>query len=330
MARMGVWSVGTVAITGDEGEEGVAVLVVDEDEGGLIANDLWTESDEGAAAYTSLAQLFGQVGRPRKVVVKTGALAKALRAQGMREDLAVGATPQLDAVMESLERDMGELANMPGPLDGEGATSAHVNAFYVAAEAMRLVAPWGFFPPATGFSVEAPALGIEQGGAFVVTGEGELDEGELDEGEDDELPGGWMFVESPEDFDAMSDAVLGGGEHDQASAIALSYERVEELGPSFTAFVREHGLEVPAEGWVPILMRTKRGIGLVPISGSDYELATAICTAIANITVAIAEDEDEEPEGIRAEVVTQSGLEIAIEGPMEDEDEDDEDEELPS
>src|SRR5690606_3013571 len=175
MARQGVWSVGTVEITGDAGERGVAVLVVDEEEGGLIANDLWPETTEGEAMQSSLTQLFGELGRPRKIVVKTGALAKALRASGMREEIAVGATPQLDATMEALERDVAELANLPGPLDGEGATSAHVNAFYVAADAMRQVAPWGFLPPSTGFAVEAPALGIEEGGAFVLSNEDDLD-----------------------------------------------------------------------------------------------------------------------------------------------------------
>lgn len=343
MARQGVWSVGTVAITGDEGEAGVAVLVVDEQEGGLIANDLWSELDEAEAVRTSLTQLFEELGRPRKIVVKAGALAKALRAAGVREDITVGAAPQLDAVLEALERDIAELANLPGPLDGEGATSAHLNALYVAADVLRQVAPWSFFPPATGFSVEAAALDIEEGGAFLVSGgdgleddedlEDALDEDEDAEGYGDEAelgPGGWIFVESPEQFDAMAEALSEPTRDDAravASAITLSYERAEELGPAFEAFAREHSLEVPADGWVPMLTRTERGVGLVPLRGSDYELATAICTAIANITVALAESEDED-EGICAQVVTQSGLEILIEGPMADEDDEgDEDDE---
>lgn len=340
MARQGVWSVGTVAITGDEGEEGVAVLVVDEREGGLIANDLWSEMDEAEAVRTSLSQLFGELGRPRKIVVKTGALAKALRLAGIREDVAVGATPQLDAVLEALERDVAELANMPGPLDGEGATSAHLDAFYVAAEAMRQVAPWAVLPPAAGFAVEASGLGMEEAAAFLVSGvdepddEGEQDlegEGERDLEGDELTPGGWMFVESPEDFEAMFETVsetmpesAAEGARAAASAMTLAYERVEELGPSFQAFVREHGLAVPADGWVPLLTRTERGVGIVPPRGTDYELATAICTAIANITVELAESEDED-EGICAQVVTQSGLEILIEGPMADEDDDGDD-----
>ncbi|UJR86323.1 hypothetical protein [Sandaracinus amylolyticus] len=332
MARMGVWSVGTVAITGDEGESGTAVLVVDEDEGGLVANDLWASMGEGEAVATSLKQLFGEIGRPRKLVVKTGTLAKAVRAAGVREEITVGATPKLDALMEELEKDAAALANMPGPLDGEGTTSDHLRAFFASAQVMRHVAPWGFFPPATSFSVEAAALGIEEGGVFVLSSDDDEDDELEDEPvgiENDDLrpgeaPGGWMFVESPEDFEALSEAMTeGSAPRDKASVIALAYERAEDLGPAFEAFAREHELDLPADGWIPVLSRSKRGVGTVAVSASDYELATAICTAIANITVALAEDDEEEVDGVRAELVTASGMQIFVEGPMADDDEED-------
>jgi hypothetical protein len=320
MAKMGVWSVATVSITGDEGESGTAVLVVDEDEGELVANDLWTSMGEGEAVATSLKQLFGEVGRPRKIVVKSGTLAKSMRAAGVREEIAVGATPRLDALMEELENDASALA-MPGSLEGEGATADVVRAFFEAAEVLRMVAPWRVLEPGTGFAVEALALEIGEGAAFVVRDEDGASEGGDEDGEAASgLPGGWMMLDSAEDLEALGEAAEAGRSPD-ASVMAFAYERAEALGPTFEAFAREHDLAIPAEGWVPTLSRSKRGVGQVAVSGAEYELATAICTAIANITATLVDaEEGAEEEVLLAQITTASGMEVLVEGPMIDED----------
>ncbi|MDQ3030844.1 MAG: hypothetical protein M3Y87_00345 [Myxococcota bacterium] len=314
MAKAGVWSFGWVEAEGAAGAELCAVLVDEENE--LIETSAFAKDDQKSGIAALLEGARAQIGRPRKIVVLDGAVAKALRAAGVREEIVVGRSPVLEEALRTLAETI-EAGPMGELLGGEGVEVEHVRAFFEAAARLWEAEPWWLFEPGAAFGVRSEGLGVEEGGVFLMGGDADADEGARENGE--ESGGGWMFVFAEEDLAALGALVEPGG-GDGANVIAMRFERAEEMGAKLDAFLGEHGLSIADGDAVPTLTRSVRGSGMVPPSAKDYELATALCSALTELAA-----REQEEGWLEAEVVTASGARVLVEGPLDEEDDEDDD-----
>lgn len=312
MARAGVWGFGWVELESGGATQVCAVVVDEESE--LLETRVFDGADRTAEIAGLIAAVAAEIGRPRKIMVLDGAVAKALRAAGVREEIVVGRSVALEEALRVVSETVEE-GPMPDFLGGDGVEVEHVRAFFTAAALLWEMEPWWLFEPGTAFGVTAAAFGVEGGGVFLMRAE---DDEAAEEERGEEPGGGWMFVFSEDDLAGLG-TLADGGARDQANVLAMQFDRAEAMGPELDAFLAEHDLPIAGREAVPSLSRSVRGEGMVAPSAKDYELATALCVALAKTA------EDPTGQVLEIEVRTASGAWVLLEGPL-DEDEDGEDE----
>lgn len=326
MARAGVWKIGWVELETDE-EAALAVLVIDE-EREMMESRAIAKSDVAGGLRALISEIAEEVGRPRKISAQTGEIARALRAAGVREEIVVARSEIVEEMLEMLTAsfESGE----PHFFGGDGVTEEHVRAFFEAAARLVEAWPWGTFEALDSFGVSAEALGAVES-EVALMGFEDLEADEQDD-EEEAVSVGWLLTYSMEDFEALLETMTSESADASAriDALSVSFEEAEELPFDVDALVRELGLRLADRSSVPMITRSRRGEGRVAPSAKDYELATAICEALAELTQIFMEEEPEEG-WAGVEIETASGAKVIVEGPLggdEDEDgeEDDEDE----
>jgi hypothetical protein len=292
----GVWAFGLVEMVSAKNE--LCAILVDE-ESEMLEVRVFPIARRDAEIAVLVSSMREQIGEPRTFVVPNRGAADALRRAGIREEIEIAQSLALEDAIRTLDETLRNGSSMDSededPQKGEDEIElTNLCSFYEAAERFLSCAPWSRFPPGATFEVRAPALEIERGGVFLMGADVES--------------AGWVFAFSEEDVDGMP--FLDGATDEPSSAMAMYMQPLDMLGAGIERLVKEARGIVTKDKLVPVLARSVRGPGLVRPSASDYELATALCSALTRLS--------ENASG-KVQVETAKGAAVCVEGPIEGE-----------
>lgn len=249
MARSGTWAFGV----GPRAEGGFVALLADEDAVAVVSLVEHAEEPTAVQMAEQLRAAFVERGRPRKIVVPTGPMAKALRGAGIRESIVVARSRRLS---EALGAVAGGAPDERGIAEFEAAIARWIETRPLEREPR--------------FLVEARGLGIENGIARVVEVDGQP---------------GWMLHFSPADARIVVESHRAGrNEGFDADTMAVFAEPLgEDASEEDRAASIAAKLVSPELGALrATLVRNRREGAKVPRT-EDYDLATAITRAMTEV-----------------------------------------------
>lgn len=217
---------------------------------------------------------MGPPREPRRIRVADPAFAARLREQvGGDIEIFVGATPELDAVLDDLRRHLAGVSERPGYLGGTGVAPEVVASFFGAAAGLFRQAPWQWpVDDAQVLAVDIPALGVREGYLSVM--------GHLGQSR------GYLFFESHEDFEAFGGLAAGkslgrGADLARTRFLSQTFERGSELSSAMRREIMMHRWEVCAADAFPYLVPVDVQAIVRPLVPRDLAVATLCSEGLA-------------------------------------------------
>ncbi|MEZ4449885.1 MAG: hypothetical protein R3B09_10440 [Nannocystaceae bacterium] len=226
-----------------------------------------------AEAWRDLVAQFAARGASPPAHVRTAdeALAAALRTAGDGAvEVEVGATPELDAFREAMQRGMAPHGVPASYFHGQPLPAELVREFFVAAAAYRKDAPWEWIVAEDMIDLDIPGLDVEGAAASVITDEGH---GGLQLFRDRDLFGPDFDPDDPADLEQMRRGTISVMFYTRRSA--PEHLRAELKRIPFA----------PTSGPIPALVAcddTGRSRRLTP---RDYTIAIASLRAVASFVL---------------------------------------------
>jgi hypothetical protein len=273
--------------------------------------------DGGLAGALKDAMLRPAVGEPRvppavRVPTKVDAR-RMLDVVPEGVPVRVAPTPEIDRLVENMAEYMAGAGPDLSWLADERIAPADLKAYFDAARALYLLAPWRFVPDTHVMRVDVPECAIEGACLSIV--------GELAE------TLGFLLFPSLDDFDGFLDAAIEAeagtpAPRDVAAGcITLTYERVSDLPEDLRRRLKSEDFAVAGPRAFPHLERRGAHGESVPLEPADLRLGTALILALASFAARYRENlRFPESDSIRASFEAAGGVKVTLSYPFDDSD----------
>ena len=235
------------------------------------------EDAEGAVARILLhameQPLGGQKRRPDRIRVASQALAAEVRtAVGDRIPIAVGPTPELDAMVSSLMEVMPRSGGESSYVDGGRIRPSLVRELFFSAERLYRCAPWKSAYDSQVLKLDIPSLGVEGACVSVMGNLGQSF--------------GLIIFPSLAGYQAFYRLASAGSIQKQGRVdlgtdwLSLNFERGGDLPESTRREALAHGWPVAGPEAYPLLLHVERDGGSRPLVPRDYQITTLAASAL--------------------------------------------------
>lgn len=198
-------------------------------------------------------------------------LADELRASHPGLEVTVAPTPELEAILAAMARDMEPEESY---LEAGSVPADAVERLFRGAELLWRIAPWAVADDDQLLRVDVPALGIEGACLSIVGALGQTL--------------GFLLFPSLEGYEAFLQAVDRGGEGHLdigTTVLSLEFERGTDLPASMRREVARHGWSVAGPDAYPRVEHRERDGVLRPLTERDVRVAAAVATSLASFFI---------------------------------------------